>query len=380
MDESARQEVFVAWPVDERRRLLEAERASLHLRKGESGLAELVELGKISAGSDDVDLGVCTDVCEAELVNLAEQRSALGEGQAREGDLGRLGRGGPYRVGVAVHMPKSGSSSTNHPPGASQVTIRRSRSTLGDICMSTARVCMRSKELGGNVSVRMSCRRTSTFEASISVRNPNCRSVAITRPVAPTTSDSHRGDRPSPPTDLQTPSALPDSKTLNAPLRKGVETLLQQLKTARFVLGGVRERVVRCLTHSQNRKPRYSSPSGLGSTFSASWQRGWRTRLEPSLLGHHLVATDFGFAEREGVGPRPLPQRPGWRSSTVKPTCLRAWPPSWTRKRPVKWPRMPAPVPPSCAPRSAPIRFSGGVADTPYLLSEEPTQMITVLQ
>ena len=31
----------------------------LHLRKGESGLAQLVELGKISAGLDDVDLGVC---------------------------------------------------------------------------------------------------------------------------------------------------------------------------------------------------------------------------------------------------------------------------------------------------------------------------------
>jgi len=68
------------------------------------------------------------------------------------------------------------------------------------------------------------------------------------------------GDRPSPPTDFQAPSAFADPKTLNAPLGQGVETLLQQLKTARFVLGGMRERVVRCLTHSQNRKPRYSSP------------------------------------------------------------------------------------------------------------------------
>jgi hypothetical protein len=32
--------------------------------------------------------------------------------------------------------------------------------------------------------------------------------------------------------------------------------LLQQLKTARFVLGGMRERVVRYLTHSQHRKLR----------------------------------------------------------------------------------------------------------------------------
>ncbi|HJY74574.1 MAG TPA: hypothetical protein VJ347_22595, partial [Streptosporangiaceae bacterium] len=73
MDESARQEVILAWPAGDRRRLLEAERASLHLRNGESGLAQLVELGKISAGLDDVDLGVCADIPQAELVNLAEQ-------------------------------------------------------------------------------------------------------------------------------------------------------------------------------------------------------------------------------------------------------------------------------------------------------------------
>ena len=68
MDESARQEVVVAWPIDERRGLLGGERASFHLRKGESGLAQLVELGKVSAGLDDVDLGVGADILEAELV------------------------------------------------------------------------------------------------------------------------------------------------------------------------------------------------------------------------------------------------------------------------------------------------------------------------
>ena len=124
VDESARQEVIVAWPVDERRRLLKAERASLHLRKGESGLAQLVELGKISAGLDDVDLGVCTDLLEADLVNLAEQRPTLGEGQAREGDLGRLGRVRPHRVGVAdphaeiwflEHQPPAGSQPGDYP-------------------------------------------------------------------------------------------------------------------------------------------------------------------------------------------------------------------------------------------------------------------------
>src|SRR5215471_12888894 len=93
VDESARQEVVISWPVDERRRLLAAERASLHLRTGESGLAELVELGKIGAGLDDVDLGVGTDILQAELVNLAEQRPALGQGHVREGGLGRGGSG-----------------------------------------------------------------------------------------------------------------------------------------------------------------------------------------------------------------------------------------------------------------------------------------------
>jgi hypothetical protein len=63
----------------------------LHLGNGESSLAASVELGKISARLDDVDLGVCTDVRETELVNLPQQRWALGEGQARERDLGRLG-------------------------------------------------------------------------------------------------------------------------------------------------------------------------------------------------------------------------------------------------------------------------------------------------
>jgi hypothetical protein len=101
LDESARQEVIVAWSVGECRRLRKAERASLYLREGEGRLAELVELSKISAGLDDVDLGVCADACEAELVNLAEQRSALGQSHAREGELGRVGGGGPYRVGVA---------------------------------------------------------------------------------------------------------------------------------------------------------------------------------------------------------------------------------------------------------------------------------------
>src|SRR5690242_21187480 len=53
------------------------------------------------------------------------------------------------------------------------------------------------------------------------------------------------GDRPPPAADLQAPRALADLKTLDAPLGKRVQTLLQQLKTARFVLRGMRERVVR---------------------------------------------------------------------------------------------------------------------------------------
>jgi hypothetical protein len=106
VDESACQKIVVTWSVDKCRRLSWAEGPNLHLRTSESGLAELVELGKISAGLDDVDLGIGTNVYEVELVNLAEERSTLGEGQVRKGDLGRLRGGCPYRVGVADPHPE----------------------------------------------------------------------------------------------------------------------------------------------------------------------------------------------------------------------------------------------------------------------------------
>ena len=154
-------------------------------------------------------------------MDLAEQRSTLGEGHVREGRLGSsAGEVAHTGSGSPIHMPKSGSSSSNHPPGASQVTIRRSRSTLGDMCMSTARVWMRSNEPGGNVVGADVVRRTSTFEASIRLRNPICRSVATTRPVGPTVSDSQRADRPSPATDLQTPGAL--ARPPRLPMRRFV--------------------------------------------------------------------------------------------------------------------------------------------------------------
>src|SRR5262249_20697162 len=85
------------------------------------------------------------------------------------------------------------------------------------------------------------------------------------------------GDRPSPPADLQAPGALADPKTLNAPLRQRVETLLQQVKTARFVLGGMRERVVRRLTHSEDHK----GPGTLRGPHRASAWRRTLTRRGP---------------------------------------------------------------------------------------------------
>ena len=140
MDESPRKEVTLARPVNDRRCLLEAERASLYLRTGEGGLAQLVELGKVSAGLNDVDLGVGTDTLRAELVNLAAQRPALGQRQARKAAWADWGAAAHTGSASPIHMPKSGSSSSTHPPGASQLTIRRSRSTPGEMCMSTARV------------------------------------------------------------------------------------------------------------------------------------------------------------------------------------------------------------------------------------------------
>src|SRR5215472_16359578 len=238
------------------------EGSRLHLRKGESGLAELVELGKISAGLDDVDLGVCTDVREAELVNLAEQRSALGQGQAREGDLSRLRGGGPYRVGVAdphaevwflEHQPPAGSQPGDYP--SQQVHAGR---YMHEHCSCVYEIeRARRKRVGAYVVSKDLDVRGVYLGQKPQLQDggdhPTGRADDFRQPP---------GDRPSPSADFQTSSALADPETLNAPLGKGVETLLQQLKTARFVLGGVRERVVRCLTHSQNRKLRHSSPSG----------------------------------------------------------------------------------------------------------------------
>jgi hypothetical protein len=207
VDESARQEVIVAWPVDECRRLRKAEGPSLHPRKGESGLAELVELGKISAGLDDVDLGVGPDVCEAELVNLAEQRSALGEGQAGEGDLGRLGRGGPYRVGVAD--PHAEVWFLEHqPPAGGQPAAYSSQQVHAGGYMHEHRSCV--YEIEGARRKRVG--------ADIVPKDLDVRGVYLGQKPqlqvggdhAPGRADDVRqppGDRPSPPTDLQTPRA-----------------------------------------------------------------------------------------------------------------------------------------------------------------------------
>ena len=134
------------------------------------------------------------------------------------------------------------------------MTIRRSRSTLGDKCMSTARVCMRSKEI-----------KRKRVGADVVSKDLDVRQVYLAQKPQLEVRGDHASGRPNDlgqpgvidprPTDLQTPGAPADSKTVDSPLREGVETLLQQLKTARFVLGGMRERVVRGLTHDQNRKP-----------------------------------------------------------------------------------------------------------------------------
>src|SRR5262249_35171914 len=86
--------------------------------------AEPVELGEVSAGLDDIDLGVCADIFEAELVNLAQQGSTLRESHVWEGRLGRVRGGGPHRVGVAhphakvrflEHQPAAGNQPGDHP-------------------------------------------------------------------------------------------------------------------------------------------------------------------------------------------------------------------------------------------------------------------------
>ena len=133
MDESPRKEVTLARPVNDRRCLLEAERASLHLRTGEGGLAQLVEPGMVSVGLNDVDLGVGTTPFRPRWWTW-RSKTGLGTAPGPERRPGPTG-GAAAHTGSAspIHMPKSGSSSSTHPPGASQLTIRRSRSTGGDV-------------------------------------------------------------------------------------------------------------------------------------------------------------------------------------------------------------------------------------------------------
>ncbi len=119
------------------------------------------------------------------------------------------------------------------------------------------------------------------------------------------------GDRPPPPADLQTPSTLVDSKTLNAPLRQRVETLLQQLKTARFIRSGMRERIVRCLTHSQNCKPRCSSPPGRSPDLAPERSSGaplicrsWQPFTSPDnrTVGECESTAELAKSERLAAG------------------------------------------------------------------------------
>jgi hypothetical protein len=177
--------------------------------------------------------------------------------------------GGPHRVGVAgphaevwflEHQPPAGSQPGDYP----------SQQVHAGGYVHEHRSCMYELERAGRKRVY----------ADVVPEDLDVRGVYLTQKPQLQVGGDHApgraddigqppGDRPSPPADLQASGAIADSKTLNAPLRQGVETLLQQLKTARFVLGGVRERVVRSLTHSQDHKPRHSSPTILRSSRHA---------------------------------------------------------------------------------------------------------------
>jgi hypothetical protein len=211
--------------VGECRLLRKAERASLYLREGEGRLAELVELSKISAGLDDVDLGVCADACEAELVNLAEQRSALGQSHAREGELGRVGGGGPYRVGVAD--PHAEVWFLEHQPAArSQPGGYPSQQVHAGGYMHEHRSCVDEIERAGRERVGADVVSDDLDVGSVDLgQKPQLQVGGGHMSGRAGDMGEPPGDRPSPAPDLQTPSALADSKTLNAPLRKRVETV-----------------------------------------------------------------------------------------------------------------------------------------------------------
>jgi hypothetical protein len=58
-------------------------------------------------------------------------------------------------------------------------------------------------------------------------------------------------DRAAAAADLETPGASTDSEPVDAPNRQWIETLLEQLETARLVLGEMGKRVVRHVAHAQ---------------------------------------------------------------------------------------------------------------------------------
>ena len=137
--------------------------------------------------------------CQAELVNLAEQRPALGQGQAREGGLGRRGGGRPHRVGVAdphaevwflEHQPPAGNQPADDPPQQVHAGgyMHEHRSRMDQI-ERAGRKRAGADVVPDDLDVR----------GVYLAQEPVCRSVTITRPAGPTTSDSHRVIDPRPP-------------------------------------------------------------------------------------------------------------------------------------------------------------------------------------
>jgi hypothetical protein len=117
----------------------------------------------------------------------------------------------------AIHMPKSGSSSTSHPPGASQGGYPSQQVHAGGD-MHEHRSCVDEIE-----RVRRKCVGADVVPEDLDVRGVYLGQepqLKVGGDHVSGRADEARqppGDRPSPPADLQAPSALSDSQTLNAP-------------------------------------------------------------------------------------------------------------------------------------------------------------------
>ena len=177
---------------------------------------------------------------QAQLPDLPQQGPALAPA-TRAGTPHATPRGEPPRAGrkSASHMPKSGSSATSHPPGASQDAIRRSTAIRSAMCISTARTCTRPNDPSGKPLVRTSWRSTVRFGSDSPDRKPVSRSVAVTCPAGSHVLAQPARDRAAAAAHLQAADVRGQAQPPDPPLGQRVQARGQQIQAAALISAAV---------------------------------------------------------------------------------------------------------------------------------------------